>query len=272
MVNKIAFGLSLIATLLYVFFQPIESIKDIWIPILVFLVFLLLFIVLYFVFLFFVSLTISMKKTYTKQNKFYLYLYMITLEFVVKVARIKIITTGLDKVPKDKKFMLVFNHKSRFDPIIQTLVFKKEQIVSISKPENFDIIIAGRFMKRVGNLAIDRDNNRKALETIIKAIDYIKTNTYCVGIAPEGQRNFGDGILPFKAGSFKIAVKAECPIVVCSLTNTLDVHKNFPFKKTVCKLNVVKVLEYGDYENLTTQEIADYTRHLIAQDLNISEE
>lgn len=272
MVKLYTLILSIISTALFIVLRPISSIKEIWIPIVFFIVAFIVFFALYFVFLFFVSLTIDLDKDFKKQNNFYNYLYFITLKFLVTTAGVKLITKGLDKVPTNSKFLLVFNHKSRFDPIIQSIVFKKSKLISISKPENFRIPIAGRFMKRVGNLGIDRDNNRKALETIIKAIDLIKNNEYSVGIAPEGQRNFEEGIMPFKAGSFKIAIKAKCPIVVCSMTNTLDIHKNFPFKKTKVVLNVVKVLEYDEYKELNTQEVADYTRKLIANDLNIMEE
>ena len=83
---------------------------------------------------------------------------------------------------------------------------------------------------------------RKALKTILQAIDYVK-NGISICIFPEGTRNKGEelSLLPFKEGAFKIATKTGCPIVPISMNNTAEIFENhFPkIKKTHV------VLEYG---------------------------
>ncbi len=133
------------------------------------------------------------------------------MEFITDLARVNLKTTGLDLIPKNQKFLLVYNHTSKFDPIIQSFVLRKEDLIHVSKPENFKIPIAGNVIYRDCFIAINRENNREAIKTINKAITFIKDNKFCVGISPEGTRNKGDvtKLLPFRNGCFHIALKAK---------------------------------------------------------------
>ncbi len=270
MIKKLILGLSLIITAIISYIK-VTSIKLIWIPIVVFLGSYASIVVILLLFVWLISLTINMKKDYDKQNKFYLFIFNSVLGALIDYGRIKVIVKGVEKVPKDQKYLLVMNHKSRFDPIIQCYVLRKTSLVQISKPENFKIPIAGPFMKRCCFLAVDRENNRNALKTIVKSIKFIEEQKYSVGIAPEGTRNFGEGLLPFKSGSFKIATKAKCPLVICTMKNTFDIHKNFPFKKTIVEMNIVDVISYEEHQDLNTHQLALLARRKMVEDLCIDE-
>jgi 1-acyl-sn-glycerol-3-phosphate acyltransferase len=121
------------------------------------------------------------------------------------------------------------------------------------------------------HLSIDRDNNRNALKTIIKAIKYIETDKFSVGLCPEGTRNKGEGLLPFKSGCFKIALKAKCPLVICTMKNTDKVFKNFLFRKTVIDMTIVDVLDYEEFKDLNTHELALLARRKMVENLELNE-
>ena len=74
---------------------------------------------------------------------------------------------GLEKLPKNQKFLLVTNHRGLFDAVLLCHTFRNDNFVAVSKPENFHLPIAGPWIKGMGHLAIDRENNRNALKTII---------------------------------------------------------------------------------------------------------
>lgn len=272
MVKKVLIVLSIITTIIVSILMPIASWQQIWIPIVLLIGSFVGYFILYMLFLFIVSLTINDKKEYEKPNKFYRFLLLITMQMLYDMGGAKVKVTGIEEVPTDKRYMLVFNHRSRFDPIIQTYVLRKNNLVHISKPSNFKVPIAGKFMKRCGYLSIDRENSKNGLKTILKAIDLIESGTASVGVSPEGTRNYQDGLLPFRAGCFKITLKAKCPIVVCTMRNTLDIHKNFPFKKTNVEMRIIKVIPYEEFKDMNTQEISEMVRKLMCEDLNIVEE
>lgn len=272
MLKKIFFLLSIFLTVLISFLAHITLWEDIWIPIVTFIVSYIGVILLYFAFIGILSLTINTKKEYDKPNKFYSLLLTLTMEMLTDYSRTKVKVIGKDLIPSDKKYMFVFNHRSKFDPIIQSYILKKSNLVHISKPSNFKAPIAGAFIKRSCYLPIDRENAKNGLKTILKAIKLIENDTASVGVSPEGTRNYGDGLLPFHNGCFKIALKAKCPIVICTMRNTSDIHKNFPWKKTVVEMRIIKVLNYEEIKDLSTNEISDIVRKTMVDDLGIKEE
>lgn len=272
MLKKIFFLLSVFLMVLISFLMHITLWEDIWIPIVLFIGCYIGVVLLYFAFIGILSLTIDTKKEYDKPNKFYCLLLTLTMEMLTNYSRTKVKVIGKDLVPVDQKYMLVFNHRSKFDPIIQSYVLKKTNLVHISKPSNFKAPIAGPFIKRCGYLPIDRENAKNGLKTILKAIKLIESGTAAVGVSPEGTRNYKDGLLPFHSGCFKIALKAKCPIVVCTMHNTSDIHKNFPWKKTYVEMRILKVLEYDEIKDLSTNDISLLVRDIMVKDLGIKEE
>lgn len=272
MLKKIFLGLSLVLTVLISFLMKITLWKEIWIPIVLFIGIYIGVVILYFFIIWLLSLTIDTKKEYDKPNKFYAWLVVITMEMLSNYARAKVKVTGMEKIPTNQKYMLVFNHRSKFDPIIQSYILRKSNLVHISKPSNFKAPIAGPFIKRSCYLSIDRDNARNGLKTIIKAINLIENDVASVGVSPEGTRNYGDGLLPFHNGCFKIALKAKCPIVISTMHGTSNIHKNFPWKRTKVEMKILKVLTYDEIKDLSTNEISNMVRTIMKEDLGIKEE
>lgn len=272
MLKKIFFSLSIITTIVISFVIRLNSWYDFYIPILIFIGTYFGYIALYFLFIWIISLTINTKKEYDKPNRFYQSITILTMELLINLAHVRLTVKGNDLVPSNKKYMFVYNHCSNYDPIIQSFIFRKHNLIHISKPENFKIPIAGPFIKRDGYLAIDRDNDRSSLKTIVKAIHLIESQTASIGVSPEGKRNFNGGLLPFRPGCFKIALKAKCPIVIATMRNTTQIHKNFPFKATPVEMRIIKVLDYEDIKDLSTNEISQIVRKYICEDLGIIEE
>lgn len=268
MVKKVILIISALFSVLTPLCNKIFNLSLIWIIPCTFLCSCISLTVLYFVVLFFISLTIDKNKEYEELNPFYQFLFNITLEFIINLSLVKLTVEGLEKITSNQKFFLVTNHKSNFDPMIECMVLKKYNLIQISKPENFKIPICGPFMKRCCYLSINREDNREAVKTILNAAKKIKEGTFSVGIAPEGTRNKeGVGLLPFKAGSFKIGYKAEAPLVICTIKNTEKIHKNVPFKRTHVIMHIVDVIPYENYKDLSTQALSDEVRNKMNVDL-----
>lgn len=231
--------------------------------ILSFLVFFILFEILYWIFSIFVALSCSNKKQYKKLSRFYTWFMYSWYDYFLHFMRTKIEVSGLENFPFNKRFLLVCNHRSNFDNMIICSVIKKDYICYISKPENFRIPFAGRIANRAMYLSMPKDDNREALKVILKSIEYIKNNEMSIGVFPEGTRSKTGEILEFKPGCFKIAEKAECPIVVMTLDGTEKIYKNFPFHKTVIKMDILKVYSSEDIKNYKTVELSDEIRNLM---------
>ncbi len=223
----------------------IEKIAQIWVLPAAFVGFCFLFAILYWLFLGLFSLHICLGKTYDKPSKVDYRLLNSGYRFLCSAARVRLHVTGMEKLPKEGRFLLVSNHLSRFDPMVQSMVLKDWMLAFISKPSNFTIPIGRRYIRRCCYMPIDRENPRNALKTINHAADLILSNTTSVAVYPEGHRGTGIRLQEFKHGCLKIAVKADCPIVVTTIYGTQQIHRNFPLHRTDVYFDILDVMEPG---------------------------
>lgn len=137
----------------------------------------------------------------------------------------------------------------------------------IAKQELFKIPVIGRVMHKSFCLPLDRKNARKDARTISKAIRLLKEQTAVIGIYPEGKRNEGADLLPFKNGAFKIAQKSECPIVVAVIRNSERIMKNAPFKRTEVSLAFAGVLDKEYVKTHNSNQLSETVRTIMEEAL-----
>lgn len=225
--------------------------------------------VIYVLFLFVCSLFVNHKKEYEEHSRFYRVLLNGATALSMKIMRIRIHTNGVEMIPQDtKKLLFVSNHRSNFDPIITWHIFKKWQIAFISKASNFKIPIFGRFIRKCCFMAIDRENPRNAIRTIIKASNLLQKGEVSIGIYPEGTRSKDCKLLPFHNGVFKIAQRADAPIVVLSISGTEQIHKNYPFHHTDVYLDVLEVISVDTVKASKTDVLGEHIRNEMEHQLN----
>ncbi len=221
----------------------------------------LLLLLCYILFLLVCSLLVSPKKEYAQHSSFYRWLLNSSTAAALKLLRIRVHIHGIEKIPDDtKKLLFVGNHRSNFDPIVTWYALRKWQIAYISKPSNFKIPVFGRFIRKCCFLAIDRENPRNAMKTILKAAQHLQKGEVSIGVYPEGTRSKTCQMLPFHNGVFKIAQRAEAPIVVLSIAGTENIHKNIPWRHTDVYLNVVDVLPAGYVKGSRTDALGEQIR------------
>ena len=172
--------------------------------------------------------------------------------------------TGAEKLPTDRGFLLVCNHRSMFDPLVVLDKLRRYNIAFLSKPENMRIPVAGRVAYGAGFLPVDRENDRKALVTIKTAAEYLKSGVCSMAVYPEGTRSKTGELLPFHAGSFKIAQKANAPLVIAMVRNTEKVAKSILKGGTDVYLDILEVVSPERVRAMSTLDLSEYSRSLIA--------
>lgn len=227
-------------------------------------------IVLYLLFLTVCALAIDPGRNYDKNSRFHRFLLYSITSVAMKVCRIKITASGLERIP-DGRFLLVSNHRSNFDPIVTWHIMKKYDLAFISKPENFKIPWFGRIIRRCCFMPIDRSSARNAMESVTRAAGLLKANEVSIAVYPEGTRSAGE-LLPFHNSVFKIAKWADVPIVAVTVTGTADISKRFPFRATDVHLQVVGVLNREYVAAHKTNEIGAAVKALMEYELNGSKE
>ncbi len=213
------------------------------------------------------SLSVDLTKPLEKQNRFCRSASGQLIGLACAYCSVHPKIYGAEKLPNNERFLLICNHRSCYDPLVIMDKLRKYNISFISKPSIMKIPVVGRIAYGAGFLAIDRENNRNALKTILQASDYIKSGMCSMAIYPEGTRNREDSLLPFHAGSFKIAQKAGCPLVISSVSGTDKVKAWRIFGGNKVCFNILEVIPAEKVKEMSTSELADYSSRLITESL-----
>lgn len=210
-----------------------------------------------------VAAFVDKRKPQERCEPFYNAIVTYVMGLLCAFFRVRIHVRGADLVPDGGRFLLVENHRSAFDPFATGWVLRKRRLAFVSKPENLDLPILGAFLHKSCFLSIDRENDRAALKSILAAIRLVRDGVVSFAIYPEGTRNTGEGLLPFRNGAFKIAQKAKVPVVVAAIRGTDLVRGNFPWRPTDVYLEFCAVLDAETVARENTGEIGEKVRQCI---------
>ena len=214
------------------------------------------------------SVAVDMESPQEEDSKLYRRVMHLYIEALIPLVGLKLETAGLEKTPKDGRFLLVCNHQNESDPGILLHYFKKSQLAFISKKENKTMIVVGPFMHKILCQLVNRENDREALKTILKCIQIIKEDKASIGAFPEGGILIKDKLSHFRSGIFKIAQKANVPIVVCTLKGTSDLFINMrKLKRTHVRLHLVDVIPAEEVKGANTVELGERIYTMMLNDL-----
>ena len=187
---------------------------------------------------------VDMDKPREEDSRLYRAVMNLYIEALIPLVGLKIETAGLEKTPGEGRFLLVCNHQNDSDPGILMHFFRNSQLAFISKRENRSLFVVGKFMHMTLCQLVNRENDREALKCILKCIEILKNDRASVAVFPEGYESLDGRLLPFRAGVFKIAQKAQVPIVVCTLQETERVIANLKKFKPLpkVKLHLLEVI------------------------------
>ena len=187
---------------------------------------------------------------------------------ILTVLPVRTRTQGLEKIPEKGRFLLVCNHLDDIDPAFILNSFPKSQLAFVAKREVKQMFLVGKALPVLLSSFINRENDREALKTILRCISLIKNDKVSVAIFPEGRINKYRKLAHFRPGVFKIAQKANVPIVVCTLQGTNHVIKRLrKGKASVVDLHLLDVIPAETLQNRTTVEIAQQVYEMMAADL-----
>ncbi len=186
---------------------------------------------------------------------------LISLRFVQYKLRLcrflcgaKVEYIGLEYLPKKgESVVYISNHRGFFD-IIATYPIFPDCTGFVAKKEMKPWPLIGWWMSSVYCLFLDRKDRRQGIATILEGVEQVKKGI-SMWIFPEGTRSKVEGeMLPFKHGSFKLATKANAPIVPVAINGS---GKIFDDHVPIIKAGKVRVefLEPIETKNLTDEEL-----------------
>lgn len=187
------------------------------------------------------------------------------LYFSILLFNIKMKVYGKENLFKDRPYTIYGNHKSNWD-VVFAYISSKGFSTALGKKSLFQ----NKFMQYLGEgfqaLPIDRENDREAIKSILKAIKNINELKLNYIIFPEGgvKSRETEEMVNLRAGAYKVAVKANVPIVpLCILGSSKLINKKW-YQHAKIELHYLKPIMPEDYNGLNTTEIG----HLVEQQIN----
>lgn len=128
-----------------------------------------------------------------------------------------------EKIPSEGAAIVVFNHRSYFDPTVMGLLIAKagRNIRGLGKKEVFDVPIVGRLMRASGGIRVDRGTGSD--EPLDAAIESVRGGELLM-LAPEGTiprgPAFFDPELKGRWGAARLAAETKAPVIPVGLWGT----------------------------------------------------
>ncbi len=181
----------------------------------------------------------------------------------------KIVVRGQENLAANQSYVFVSNHHSYLDTAMMFAYTSKKMGV-LAKKEMLNWIVAGKFMKYVNVIAIDRTNKESAIQTLGEAAQKLRSGI-SFGVFAEGTRTMPRELLPFKKGAFHLAIGTGFPIVPVAMKNTdfaMGKKQNYA-TPAICEMILLPPFETG---GLNTEEdltnLQKKVRGAIAEELN----
>lgn len=188
----------------------------------------------------------------------------------VKAANVELEIKGIENIPKEDGFIFYPNHQGLFDVLV-FLVSSTRPFAFVIKKESSKIILLKQIIGAIGSIPMDRKDLKQSLQVINQVADRVKQGENFI-IFPEGTRSQnGNKLNDFKAGSFKAAMKAKCPIVPCALIDSYKPFDEKGIEKKTVKLIYLPPITYESYENMQTKDLAELAKEQIEKAISENE-
>ncbi len=163
-------------------------------------------------------------------------------------------------------YVVVSNHQSSADiPIISCLPWEMKWI---AKAELFKMPLVGWLLRLAGDIPVDRTSKRSGAKVLIKGRQYLRDRC-SVMFFPEGTRSRDGRVHPFTDGAFRLAIKAQVPVLPLVIDGTQDALPTHSWKYSAATVRL-KVLPPVPTTGLTradTEALREQVRSLIIEQL-----
>ena len=221
---------------------------------------LLALIILFFIVLFFLTIWEPLKKERTKQSKYYRKVLLFYNYFLFDLFNMKIEYSGLEKLKRGEKYMVISNHRSNLDSLLIDTYLKEFGLVFVAKKSLFKIPFVRRIIHGCNYIYLDRGDIKQECRAIKKGINILNdSNDPCsVGVFPEGTRTINKDYTlgEFKPGCFNLAKKSKCKIVLSCTRYTDLVNKGLLFKRHKVFYDIIGIIDYEEYKDMNTIELS----------------
>ena len=160
---------------------------------------------------------------------------------------------GKHNIDPNQSYVIVANHQSNYD-VFAFYGWLPLDFRWVMKKEMRKAPIMGIFCEKAGHVFINRKNTEEAIKSLKEAEKKICNGTSIL-FFPEGTRNDGRHLMPFKKGAFKMALDLKLPILPVTIRGSNDIMPPnkigvFPGKIDIIIHEPIDISKYKDIDSL----------------------
>jgi len=180
---------------------------------------------------------------------------------IFRICNVRVVVEGADKLDASTSYVLMSNHHSLFD-IPTVLSSLPIPFRMLAKASLFRIPFMGWYMSRVGYIPVEREDPKKARESLDNAAGRVASGL-SVLVFPEGTRSPDGEVKRFKRGGVNLAHAAGVPVVPVAITNSgrLLPRGSWHADPGVITLRIGDPIDPNEYEE--ARALADAVRNAV---------
>jgi len=167
----------------------------------------------------------------------------------VRLAGIRVETSGLEKIDPARTYIYMSNHASNIDPpLLLPLIPQRTSVMA--KTELFRYPLLGTVMRIGALVPVNRGDREAGIAAVGMATEVVRQGI-SMTIYVEGQRSLDGKLLPFKKGPFYLAIEAGVPVVPITIAGSHAVMPKRRFSITPGPVRVIfhDPIEPGNFES-----------------------
>ena len=194
---------------------------------------------------------------YTEQDRYDFIRY-----FAAKLKKNAHIFThvyGLENLPKEGGYVMYPNHQGKYDAI-GIFDAHKNPCTIVVDAKRSKLLLVDQMMRVLDGVRLDSSSIRNQIEGIQKVYREVSNGRRYIIFPEGGYKDNRNNVQEFKPGAFKCAIKAKSPIVPVALIDSWKPFTLNSLRRVETQIHFLEPLNYDDYKDLSTQEIAEQVR------------
>lgn len=178
---------------------------------------------------------------------------------IMKKGRISTIAYGEENMPEEGGYIMYANHQGKFDALGIINVHTKPCTV-IMEAERSKMFFTTQVVDLLNGKRLDHKDFRQQVSVLKQLTEEVKNGRRFIYFPEGGYERNGNSLQDFKAGAFKAALNAKCPIVPVAIC---DSYISFDFnslRKVTTQICFMEPIYYDEYSQMSTREISEMVK------------
>jgi 1-acyl-sn-glycerol-3-phosphate acyltransferase len=190
------------------------------------------------------------------------------IEILKRSIGVKTQVFGRENLPGEGGYVMFPNHQGKYDAL--SIMYGHPLPCSVVMDEKKSHVpLVKQFVDMVDGKRLKKDDVKQAMRVIYEMAEEVKNGKKYIIFPSGGYEHGGNAVMPFKAGSFKAAIRAQAPIVPVAIIDSYKVFEENTVGRVKTQVHFLPPLYYEDYRDMKTVEIAQLVERQIVDCINI---